>query len=330
MRKLMTVLTIIIILLAFLLLLGPFYVVSEGEQAVVTRFGKIVDAETEAGLKIKMPVVDTVTKYPKMLLSWDGEAQRIPTKENQFIWVDATARWRIADPARYYATVKTIEGGIARLNDVLDSTIRTVISENYLSDAVRSTNRINEISYEENIDSVENAEDRETLRSLTSTEMRYETINIGRDGLSDMMLKAAQPLTEHYGIELEDVIIRQIRYSDDLTESVYARMIKERSQIAEAYRSYGRGQLLSWQGRTQNDKMAILSEAYAESERIKGEADKQAAEIYQVSYSANPEFFRLWTTLESYRKTMPGLDKTLTTDAEYFNYLYSPSGQPEI
>ena len=144
--------------------------------------------------------------------------------------------------------------------------------------------------------------------------------------LSDMMLQAAAPLTGHYGIELEDVIIRQIRYSDDLTESVYARMIKERSQIAEAYRSYGRGQLLSWQGRTQNDKMTILSGAYAESERIKGEADSEAAAIYRSSYGADPEFFRLWTTLESYRRTMPGLDKTLTTDAEYFDYIYSPSG----
>ena len=194
------------------------------------------------------------------------------------------------------------------------------------ADAVRSTNQINSISYEENIDSVENSEDRETLRSLTSTQMKLETISIGRDGLSDMMLQAAAPLTGHYGIELEDVIIRQIRYSDDLTESVYARMIKERSQIAEAYRSYGRGQLLSWQGRTQNDKMTILSGAYAESERIKGEADSEAAAIYRSSYGADPEFFRLWTTLESYRRTMPGLDKTLTTDAEYFDYIYSPSG----
>lgn len=326
MKKLITIISAIVLLLAFIILLGPFYVVTEGEQAIVTRFGKIVDSETESGLKLKMPVVDTVTKYPKMLLSWDGEAQRIPTKENQFIWVDSTARWRIADPVRYYATVKTLDGGIARLNDVLDSTIRTVISENYLADAVRSTNQINSISYEENIDSVENSEDRETLRSLTSTQMKLETISIGRDGLSDMMLQAAAPLTGHYGIELEDVIIRQIRYSDDLTESVYARMIKERSQIAEAYRSYGRGQLLSWQGRTQNDKMTILSEAYAESESIKGEADSEAAAIYRSSYGADPEFFRLWTTLESYRRTMPGLDKTLTTDAEYFDYIYSPSG----
>lgn len=331
MKKLWTILIVIIVLLILFLLLGPFYMVNEGEQAVITRFGRIVDTETTSGLKLKMPVIDTVTKYPKMLLSWDGDAQRIPTKENQFIWVDATARWRINDPALFYMTVKTVEGGIARLNDVLDSTIRTVISENYLNEAVRSTNKINSMEIEENVGSeVENAEDAETLKSLTSTRAVQEEIKIGRDGLSDMMLQDAAPLTLRYGIELEDVIIRQIRYSDDLTASVYSRMIKERSQIAETYRSYGRGQLLSWQGRTENDKKNILSKAYAESEKIKGDADAAATAIYSNAYSADPEFFRLWTLLESYRKTIPGIkDKTLSTSLDYFDYMYSSEGRSE-
>ncbi len=326
MKKLLTILIIIAVFAVLFFISGPFYILNEGEISVVTRFGRITATETEAGLKFRMPFIDTVTKYPGTLLSWDGDAQRIPTKENQFIWVDATARWRISDPSMFYQTVKTVEGGIARLNDVLDSTIRTVISENYLNEAVRSTNRINSMIYAENIENVDNPEDRETLRSLTETVMQQEDITIGRDGLSDMMLKAADPLTRRYGIELEDVIIRQIRYSDDLTTSVYTRMIKERGQIAEAYRSYGRGQLLSWQGETENDKRSILSAAYAEAEKIKGEADSQASRIYSEAYSADPEFFRLWTTLESYRRTLPTIDKTLSTDMDYFMYLYSPDG----
>ncbi len=325
MKKLITAAVIIAVLLVIILVMGPFYMVNEGEQAVVTRFGRIVGEETEAGLKLRMPFIDSVTRYPSMLLSWDGDAQRIPTKENQFIWVDATARWRISNPSVFYMAVKTVAGGIARLNDVLDSTIRTVISENYLNEAVRSTNRINSLEYSEEINNeVENAEDAETLRSLTDTRQQQEEIIIGRDGLSDMMLQEAAPMMESYGIELEDVIIRQIRYSDDLTDSVYSRMIKERSQIAEAYRAYGRGQLLSWQGKAENDKRTILSEAYAESEKIKGEADAAAADIYSRAYSADPEFFRLWTTLESYRKTLPDMPKTLSTDMAYFSYLYTP------
>lgn len=327
MKKLVPTIIVLLIVVAALLILGPFYILQEGQMAVLTRFGKIVEVNEEPGLSFKMPVVDNVVKYTSKLLTWNGDAQRIPTKENQFIWVDATARWRISDPIRFYESVNTIQGGIARLNDILDSTIRTVISENYLNEAVRSTNRINEMKVEENIGEVESEEDRETLRSLTETDTKQNEIYIGRDRLSNMMLQTAAPLTEVYGIELEDIIIRQIRYSDDLTASVFDRMIKERNQIAEAYRSYGRGQLSYWQGRTENDKMRILSEAYAKSEEIKGNADKEATRIYSEAYRKNEEFFRLWTELESYKEVLGGVEKILSTDLEYFDYIYSKDGK---
>ncbi len=321
-KALWTVLVVALVLVVVVVVLGPFYIINEGEQAVVTRFGRIVDIKQDSGLKLKMPVVDQVIKYPKMLLSWDGDAQRIPTKENQFIWVDATARWRIENPQLFYETVNTIEGGLARLNDVLDSTIRTVISENYLNEAVRSTNKINSLSIEEELQEVENKEDAETLRSLTNIQVQQESIKIGREGISNIILDAAQKLTPAYGIELEDIIIRQIRYSDDLTQSVYTRMIKERSQIAEAYRSYGRGQLYSWQGKTENEKKSILSDAYRKAEIIKGQADAEATEIYAEAYSKNEDFFRLWTRLESYKKVIPSVNKIFSTDMDYFVGLY--------
>ena len=327
MKKTITTIVVIAALLVVFLMLGPFYSLQEGEIAVITRFGKIVDVNEEPGLAFKMPVIDNVVKYSSKLLSWDGDAQRIPTKENQFIWVDATARWRIADAAKFYETVNTVQGGLARLNDILDSTIRTVIYENYLDEAVRSTNKINGMKIEEEVGELDNIEDVETLRSLTRTDTVQKTIKIGREGISNQMLQQAQPLTLRYGIELEDIIIRQIRYSDDLTESVYERMIKERNQIAEAYRSFGRGQLASWQGRTENDKKSIISEAYAKSETIKGQADAEATKIYSEAYGANPEFFKLWTTLESYRKTIGNIDKVLSTDLEYFDYLYGVNPQ---
>lgn len=325
-KALWTTIVIIAIIFVVVFIFGPFYTVKEGEQALVTRFGKITNVETTSGLKFKVPFLDQVVTYPSMLLSWDGDAQRIPTKENQFIWVDATARWRITDPQLFYETVHTIEGGLARLNDVLDSTIRTVISENYLNEAVRSTNKINSITVQEDAIEVENLEDAETLRSLTNTTVSQENIKIGREGISNMILASAKKLTPAYGIELEDIIIRQIRYSEDLTQSVYTRMIKERNQIAEAYRSYGRGQLYSWQGKTENDKKQILSAAYAEAEGIKGQADAEATRIYDNSYSKDPDFFQLWTTLESYRDNVGKLDKVLSTDLEYFNYIYSKDG----
>ena len=321
MKKLVTVLVIIALLLVVFLLLGPFYILNEGEQAVVTRFGKIVDTQTTAGLKFRMPVVDNVVKYSSKLLSWDGDAQRIPTNENQFIWVDATARWYISDPALFYETVGTVENGRGRLNDIIDSTIRTVISENNLNEAVRSTNRINEINVVEGFQDVDSQEDAETLKSLTSTVTSQQTIEVGREGLSNIILADASKYTQTYGIALEDVIIRQIRYSDDLTQSVYERMIKERNQIAETYRSYGRGQLAEWQGKTERDKALIISQANAEAARIMGEADAEANRIYAESYSADPGFFEFYTYLESYRSTLPGMTKVLSTQSPYFQYL---------
>lgn len=321
-KKLLTTAVIIIVVVAIFVILGPFYILTEGNQAVVTRFGKIIDVQDKSGLKLKMPLIDNVVYYPKKVLSWDGAAQRIPTKENQFIWVDTTARWRISDPAKYYETVNTIDNGLLRLNDILDSSVRTIISENYLNEAVRSSNQINEITVEEDVQSVDSDEDAEQLRNLTATQSNQESIRIGREGLSQRMNIQAMQFTDAFGIELIDIIIRQIRYSDDLTESVYQRMIKERNQIAEAYRSYGRGQLAQWQGKTESEEKVILSSAYAESETIKGVADARAAAIYNEAYEADPEFFDLWRTLESYRKTIPNLDKILSTEMEYFDQLY--------
>lgn len=322
MKKTIITIAVIVILLLIVMLLGPFYILQEGEQSVVTRFGAIVKVETEPGLKFKMPFVDTVVKYSAKILSWDGDAQRIPTKENQFIYVDPTSRWVISDPKRFYETVKTVENAQLRLDDILDSTVRTVISENYLNEAVRNSNRINQMTVVEEVSSIDDLEAAERLRSLTVSTTQQESIKVGRQGLSDRMLAIASSYTTEYGIKLIDVIIRQIRYSDDLTESVYQRMIKERNQIAEAYRSYGRGQLAQWEGKTTSEQMAILSGARAQAEQIKGIADAEATRIYAEAYKKDPEFFELWRTLESYKQTIPGMKKVLSTDLTYFDTLY--------
>jgi len=324
MKKLITAAVVLAVLLIIIVLLGPFYIVQEGELAVITRFGKIVDTKLEAGLKFKMPLVDTVVRYPKKILSWDGDPQRIPTKENQFIWVDTTARWKIIDPARFYQSANTLAIGSSRLSDIIDSTIRTVISENFLNEAVRNSNKINQMNLVEQVQNVESLEDAEQLRNLTATSVKQETIQTGRQGLSNRMLEMASKFTVEFGIQIIDIVIRQIRYSDDLTQSVYQRMIKERNQIAEAYRSYGAGQNAKWLGKTENDKKNIISQAYAQAETIRGVADAKATNIYADAYEADPEFFTLWRTMESYKKTIPNLDKVLSTELQYFDRLYSP------
>jgi modulator of FtsH protease HflC len=328
MKKLLTVLISIVVILIIVFIAGPFYILNEGEQAVITRFGAVVNTQTEAGLKVKVPFVDNVVKYSKKVLSWDGDSQRIPTKENQFIWVDTTARWKIVDPLKFYKAVNTIDQGYARLDDVVDSTVRTIIAENFLSEAVRNSNKINDMIITEQLQlQSENVEDSDQLRNLTQIKTESDDISKGREILSEEMFDLATGITaEEYGIELLDILIRQIRYSDDLTASVYDRMIKERNQIAEAYRSYGEGKKAEWLGKQENDKKTILSEAYATAEQIKGTADAEATKTYAESYSADPGFFELWRTLESYRKVIAPLDKILSTEMDYFDYLYTKEG----
>ncbi len=332
MKKAITVLVVVAVLMVVLMLLGPLYVLEEGSQAVVTRFGAIVSSQSEAGLKFKMPVVDTVIKYPKKILSWDGDAQRVPTSENQFIWIDTTARWRITDPIKFYESVTTLEQGWSRLDDVIDSSVRTVIAENSLNEAVRNSNLINEIDREDSATAIvaqgdEGSTGIDELLKSTFTVTTYEEIGKGREVLSEAMYTAASKLTVQFGIELIDILIRQIRYSDDLTESVYNRMIKERRQIAEFYRSYGEGKKAEWLGKLDNERRSVLSGAYEKSETIKGTADASATRIYSDAYGNNAEFFEFWRSIESYKKILPNFSKTLTTDMEYFKYLYSADGR---
>ena len=273
MKKSLTVLIVVAIVLGILLLLGPFFIVEEGEQALIIRFGEIVKEETTAGLKFKMPIVDNVIKYSKKILPWDGEPQRVPTKENQFIWVDVTARWRITDPRKFYSSVTTMERAYSRLDDIIDSIVRTTIAENLLREAVRSSNLINELERTEYLATTESTqEDVESLQEMaefTHTRVQQENIQKGRRALSEEMLAAAKTIVPDFGIDVIDIIIRQIRYSDDLTESVYNRMIKERNQIAQAYRSFGEGKKKEWMGKLENEQRSILSKAYEESEKIK-------------------------------------------------------------
>lgn len=315
----------IVALIAFLVA-GPLYIVEEGELALLVRFGKIVAERDAAGLAFRSPFVDDVVKYPKRLLYWDGEPQRIPTKENQFIWVDATARWRISDPVKFYESVSTLENAYGRLDDVIDSAVRTVISANYLREAVRNSDLIVGSETMETFQTGD-TEGSASLTQLTLTQVQFEKIEKGRRKLSSDMLDIVRKITPSYGIEVLDIIPRQIKYSDELTESVYQRMIKERSQIAQAFRSYGEGKKAEWFGKLENEKRSILSEAYARAERLKGKADAEATRIYAEAYGKDPSFFEFWKAIESYKKTLPAFGKTLSTSMDYFKYLYSPSGR---
>ena len=319
------ILIIIATIFIFALIVNPLYILTEGNQVVITRFGQIVASTSSAGLHVKIPFVDTITTYPKKVMALDGDSQRIPTKENQFIIVDTTTRWRITDPTKFYESLSTVDGAYSRLSDIIDSSVRTVITSSSLNDVVRNSNLINQLDHSESFALGTDAQ--EVQLQVTGEKVIYESISRGRQELSTEMASIARTKISEFGIEIIDIVLRQIKYSDELTESVYNRMIKERNQKAQTFRSTGEGKKAEWMGKLENEKKTILSTAYNTAETLKGTADAEASRIYADAYNKDPEFYSFWKSIETYKTTMPNFDKVLSTDMDFFKYLYSPNGR---
>ena len=309
----------VVILIILFFFLKPFYILNEGNVAIITKFGAVVKTEKEAGLHFKMPLIHTVNKYTAKLLRLDGDPQKILTLEKQYLRVDTTSRWRIVDVKKFYESLTTYDSAYSRLSDIVDSSVRDIISVNSLADVVRSSNIINESKTTEEFN-LENAE--VDLGSLKTEKVNFPVIKKGRETLADEILAKANSQLGEFGLEVVDIIFKGIKYSDELEHSVFSRMIKERNQIAGTFRSTGDGEKLKILGELENEKRTILSQAYAESERIKGAADAKAVAIYAESYGKSPEFYSFWKSMEIYKNSLPETEKVLSTDMEYFQYLY--------
>lgn len=281
---------------------GSCFVVNEGEQAIVTRFGKPVGDVRYAGLGFKIPFIEDVYRFEKRILKWDGDPNQITTKEKKFIWVDATARWRIKDPLIFFRTVASIAGAQSRLDDIIDSVVRDAVSGNYLVDLVRGP------TYKAPVDGyIEEVLDSAGRRS--------------REQILGDILEKARASTPEYGIELIDVQIKRLNYIEKVREKVYERMVSERNKVAAAYRSEGEGTKAETLGEMEKELLRIRSEAFRTSTEIKGKADAQAASIYADAYNRDSEFYTFFRTLESIEKTATGNSKmVISTDSEFFRY----------
>ncbi|MDR3342123.1 MAG: protease modulator HflC [Treponema sp.] len=327
MKVLLRIVTGMVVIIIGIFIVGPFYIIEEGEQAVIVQMGRIVDVIAEGGPHVKTPFIDEVVRYPKRIMAWNGEQKSMPTREKQYIWVDITARWKIADPKKFYESISTIDAAYSKLAEVIDSEVRTVIADNYLRETVRNSNVIMERSATPDSLGIGDSIDLAQIPILVQPGTSHEPIQKGRRKLAEEILTRSRKMVPEYGIELIDVVARQIRYSDELTQSVYARMIKERNQIAQAFRSDGEGKRAEWLGKMDNERRSLMSAAYETSETIRGTADAEATRLYADAYNRDRNFFDFWRAVESYRSILPKFDKTLSTGLEYFKYLYSPQGR---
>ncbi len=304
---------IILVILALPVAAGLFYVVYEGEQVVITEFGRPIGKPVvTAGLKIKTPFIQQVHRFEKRVLEWDGSPNQIPTKDKRFIWLDTTARWRITDALKFYQALGTEQFAQSRLDDIIDSAARDLVTAQLLIEVVRDSNRVLSLDLE-----VLEGEEGQSGESL-------EEIQVGRERITRMILEKVQATVPQFGIELVDVQIKRINYVDEVRKKVFDQMISERQRISEKYKSEGAGEAADIMGQKQKELQRIQSEAYKQAEQLKGDADAQAIQIYAEAHGQDPEFYAFIQTLETYRKTTGASTKLiLTTDSDLYRYLKS-------
>lgn len=306
---------IIPVIVALIGLFSAAYVVDETEQVVITQFGKAIGKpKTEPGLYFKIPIIQQANYFPKNLLQWDGDPSQVPTLDKTYIYVDTFARWKIVDPLKFFQTVNNVLGGMARLDDIIDAAVRDFIAKNPLIETVRWTNR--------KLDIAEAGIDKDVGKRV------LVEVTTGRQKIVRGILNQADPKLKGFGIQLIDVQIKRLNYVEEVRRSVYGRMIAERKQIAEKFRSEGTGEARRIEGERDKELKRITSEAYRKAQEIKGRADGQSTKIYARAYSKDPDFYSFLKTLDIYKQTMDeNSSLILSTDSDFLKYFKSLRGK---
>ncbi len=299
-------------ILATLLLLSA-YTVNQTEQVIITQFGRPVgDPITEPGLHFKLPLIQAVNRIDKRYLAWDGPMVEMSTKDKTYIQVDTFARWRIHDPMRYFLRLHDERSAQSRLEDILGSETRTAVARHELIEVVR-------------IDKGRKPMQDESVAVALPGAGTLRPIQFGRLEIEKGIFDSAAPKLAEFGIELLDIRFKRINYNPEVLERIYQRMISERLQIAERFRSEGEGEAARIAGKKERDINEIESTAYKRVQEIRGEADGKATEIYARAYTQRPEaaeFYRFLKSMETYRKIIGGeATIVLSTNSDLFALL---------
>lgn len=299
---------------ALLLVFSSIYTLSETEQVILTQFGRPVGGVVSSpGIHAKVPFVQTVHRFDKRWLEFDGDANEIPTKDKKYIWVDCYARWRIADPLRFYQAVRDERGGRSRLDDIVDGETRNAVASFDLIEIVRSSNRDFELT--------------EELEGIGSAEAMVK-IASGRNKISQIVLEKAAKITPEFGIELVDLRFKRINYVDSVQQKVFERMISERKRIAERSRSEGQGRAAEIRGQKERDMLSASSAGYRSAQELKGAADAQATTIYARAYGRDVDLYQFTKSMETLNASLDGnATLILSTDSELLKYLKDATGR---
>lgn len=266
------------------------FTVNERERAIKLRLGEVVSANYEAGLHWKIPVIENVRKFPRRILTISDQPERVFTAENESLDVDYFVKYRISDALRYYtSTGGSREIAELRLGEIVKNAIVTEFGKRTVAQA----------------------------------------ISVGRAELMRDLLARAEDTAEDLGIDLVDFRVKQVEFMEDVRNSVYAQMEAERQRIAAERRAEGRENEAEIRAGADRERTVILAEAYRESQKLRGEGDARATEIYASAYNKDPEFYAFYRSIEAYRRSIGNSGDVLVVDPdnEFFRYLNQSDGR---
>ena len=275
---------LVVVALAGFLLLSAVFTVNERELVIKFRLGEIVKTDYAPGIHFKMPFINNVRTFDKRILTLDARPALYLTKEKKNVNVDFFVKWRIKDVATYY---KTLSGGNER---TAMERIYTIINDG--------------------------------LRDEFSKRTILELLSGERREIMSTTTLVSNEQVKRFGIEVVDVRIKRIDYSEDISESVYNRMVAERTRVAKDYRSRGAEAAEKIRAGSDRTVTILKAEAYRKSERTRGEGDAKASEIYARAYNKNPEFYSFYRSLDAYRNAFSNPNDVLVIepDSEFFEY----------
>lgn len=266
------------------------FTVNERELVIKLQVGRVVESDYAPGLHFKIPIYQTVRRFPKRILTISDRPERIFTAERLALQVDSFVKWRIVDPVQFY----TSTGGILsvasdRLAEIINNAIVTEFGK----------------------------------RSV------QEAISVGRAELRRDMLDMASTTAQGLGVELIDIRVKQVEFPDDVRNSVYAQMREERARVAAERRAQGHEIAEQRRSSADKERTIILADAYRDGQILRGAGDARAAEIYASAYTKDPEFYAFYRSINAYRNSMgkPGDILVLDPNNEFFRYLNQSSGK---
>lgn len=279
----------IIFIIGALIAINSFFTVKETEKALKLQFGEVVQQDYEPGLHWKIPFIQTVRHFDARLQTLDSQPERFLTAEKKNLIVDSFVKWRVSDAKTYFTAVG---GNVDRANQRLDQIIK------------------------------------DGLRAEFSKRQVKDVISSDRVKVMEILTELAGEKAKDLGIEVVDVRLKRVDLPNEVSESVFQRMRTEREQIAKELRSQGEETRRRIESAADREREVILANAYGAGEKIRGEGDAKAANIYAQAFDQDREFYNFYRSLESYRESFDSGDDLMVINPDQSQFFDIFKGTP--